>query len=167
MRKVLNGTRFRPFFRCTVCILFMLLSGCSRIPLVGEPPVDPGQKELEHRLRQAVDLWEGTPYRFGGTGRTGVDCSGFVMILYKHVFDIQLPRTTEQQIHAGKPIHFRQLQAGDLLFFEQPKKKLHIGIYVGDGQFAHASSSKGVTISNIKDPYWQKTLWIARRVLSL
>ncbi len=95
----------------------------------------------------------GVPYVFGGTSTSGFDCSGYV----QHVFAMigkELPRTADAQFYAGKKI-IGNLVAGDLVFFQtyEPGPS-HVGIYLGDGKFAHASSSHGVTVSHLSDSYW-------------
>jgi probable lipoprotein NlpC len=116
-------------------------------------------------LRLEADRWKGTPHRMGGTDREGIDCSGFVMQVYKHLFNIHLPRMTNEQASLGRPIPRSRIHAGDLVFFLPPNKIRHVGIYLGDGDFVHASTSKGVIISNINDRYWQNAFWTARRIL--
>lgn len=111
--------------------------------------------------------WEGTPHRMGGTGPNGVDCSGLVMLTYNDLFDIQLPRSTAEQIKIGSRVRKRKLQAGDIVFFLLPGKKRHVGIYLSKGEFVHVSSSEGVTISNLYSSYWRRVYWTARRVLPL
>jgi cell wall-associated NlpC family hydrolase len=120
---------------------------------------------LEQRLRATVHQWRGTPHRMGGTDRSGVDCSGFVQQVYNDVFGIRLPRTTAGQVHHGVNIATSRLRPGDLVFFLPTRTLRHVGIYLGDGQFAHASKTKGVMISRIDEPYWRKAYWTARRVL--
>jgi hypothetical protein len=88
------------------------------------------------------------------------------MVLYRDLFARYLPRTTSEQVTEGEAVSPDELQAGDLVFF-QPSKSQHVGIYLSDGEFAHASSSQGVTVSEINDPYWRRTYWTARRVLDV
>ena len=122
--------------------------------------------EVEKRLRQEYKRWKGTRHRLRGTGSRGVDCSGFVKTVYKDVFDIDLPRTTKAQVRQGRPIPFKELQAGDLVFFKPPTYPRHVGIYLGGSEFVHASKNKGVTISKIDKYYWGKYYWTARRLRS-
>ncbi len=107
----------------------------------------------------------GVPYVFGGTSANGFDCSGFV----QHVFAMigrQLPRTADAQFYAGSKI-VGNMVAGDLVFFQtyEPGPS-HVGIYIGDGKFAHASSSHGVTVSHLNDSYWSARYLGAKRVVS-
>ena len=121
--------------------------------------------EIEQRLRAEYGRWEGTRHQLGGTGRRGIDCSGFVKAVYANVFNIQLPRTTETQVKQGRPIPSKELQAGDLVFFKPPTYPRHVGIFLSRSEFVHASKNKGVTISQIDDHYWGKYYWTARRIL--
>lgn len=120
---------------------------------------------MAERLSAEVAKWDGTPHRMGGTSRQGVDCSGFVQRLYKDLFDVQLPRTTTLQVRSGQPVAQGRLTPGDLVFFKPPYKRNHVGVYLGDERFAHASTSKGVTISSLSDAYWRQSYWTARRYL--
>lgn len=109
--------------------------------------------------------WHGTPYRLGGMSKSGVDCSGFATLLYQNVFQQTIPRTTAQQISNGDVINRSQLQYGDLVFFKTSKKVRHVGVYVGNQEFVHASTSKGVMKSRLDNPYWKKTYIASRRYL--
>lgn len=118
------------------------------------------------RLNAYHQSWKGTGYRLGGTSRKGVDCSAFTQITFRDLFGIQLPRMTIDQAKAGRKVPKSQLQAGDLVFFNTgrgPNGK-HVGIYIKNGQFMHASTKKGVTYSDLNSPYWSKTFWQARRL---
>ena len=120
---------------------------------------------LEERLRAAVSQWEGTPHHMGGNSRNGIDCSGFVRRLYLDIFNYKIPRSTQLQVQAGRTVQHTQLRSGDLVFFTPPDKKKHVGIYLGHMEFAHASTSKGVMISNLGDRYWMQCYWTARRYI--
>ena len=105
-----------------------------------------------------VKDWEGVPYRYGGTTRTGVDCSGFVGVLYKEVYNKQIPRTTKELSSTAKTLPKSNLQEGDLVFFDiDGKKNSHVGVYLKDGDFVHASTSKGVIVSSLENPYYQRS----------
>ncbi|MFC0334116.1 C40 family peptidase [Paenibacillus sepulcri] len=108
----------------------------------------------------------GTPYRTAGTTTKGFDCSGFTM----YVFDklgVSISHSSSAQSKLGKKVVKDDLIAGDLVFFNTNGRGIsHVGIYVGDGKFAHSSSSKGVTISSLSDSYYVKRYVTARRVMS-
>jgi len=120
-------------------------------------------------VRQALlaqhQRWVGTPYRLGGTNERGIDCSALIQNVYRDTFNMQLPRTTRQQVKQGRPVDRSELQPGDLVFFNPPGVGRHAGIYIGGGRFMHASSSKGVMISRLDNSYWQRYYWQSRRTL--
>jgi cell wall-associated NlpC family hydrolase len=121
---------------------------------------------IEQKIRSEVRQWQGTPHRMGGTNRHGIDCSGFVQRLYHDIFDRQIPRTTALQSELGRWIGKAELRTGDLVFFKMPYKGRHVGIYLGTMEFAHASTSEGVTISSLEAPHWRQSYWTARRCLN-
>jgi len=108
-------------------------------------------------LYRFVYEWIGTPYRLGGNSKKGIDCSKFSLAVYENVFDTSIGYTSINQYANVKPIDKRDLRSGDLVFFKIRKKRItHVGIYLGDDKFAHASSSRGVMISNLNDAYWKR-----------
>jgi probable lipoprotein NlpC len=109
------------------------------------------------RLYEFIDQWMGTPYRFGGQDKDGVDCSGLAQLLEQQVFGINIPRSTGEQITVIKRKYEEELVEGDLVFFDYDGKKFsHVGVYLQNGYYVHASSSKGVTITRLHDPYTYK-----------
>lgn len=120
-------------------------------------------------VRQALlaqhERWAGTPYRLGGDSFRGVDCSALVQHVFHETFRLELPRTTGEQVHRGDPVDRAELQPGDLVFFRPPGPYDHVGIYLGEGRFFHASTSRGVMISELDNRYWQRHFWQARRTL--
>lgn len=113
--------------------------------------------------------WIGVPYKYAGESRKGTDCSGFVMTIYKNVCGIKLPRNSAKQAEYCKNIKKEQLLPGDLVFFATGKSKTkvsHVGIYVGEGNIIHASTSRGVTVNNIGEKYYTKTYICSGRVLA-
>jgi cell wall-associated NlpC family hydrolase len=121
--------------------------------------------EAASRLLAALDSWRGTPHRLGGTTRRGVDCSALTSALYRDAFDLALPRSTRDQVRTGRRVPRSGLQVGDLVFFRPEGKDRHVGVYLGDARFAHASSSQGVHVSSLDRDYWQRWYWTARRLL--
>ncbi|MGF1864049.1 NlpC/P60 family protein [Enterovibrio norvegicus] len=114
-------------------------------------------------LSAYYEEWQGTPYQWGGVNKKGIDCSAFTQIAYRTVFQHALPRTTRQQVKLGDKITLNAAQHGDLVFFKTGAQRFHVGIYVGEKQFMHASSSKGVIISRLDNPYWASKFWQVRR----
>ena len=116
--------------------------------------------------RLAAGSWIGTPYRTGGTTREGADCSGFAKSLHSEVTGIQLPRTTGQQWEQGQEVPVNAVRPGDLLFFQTLRGQdavSHVGVVVGQGEFAHAGTSSGVVFAEYDQGYWQRRLVGARR----
>ena len=168
-----------------VLILSLLFTGCSRRPgtypkhknstkKTSKPVAKTSIKKTSTSKKKSSTLnkiyteykhWKGTPYKYGGISKGGVDCSGFVLQTYKKLFNINLPRSTKYQVQKGKRVYINQLRAGDLVFFKTGWNVRHVGIYLEKGKFAHASSSKGVIISTMYTGYWKKNYWQARRVL--
>lgn len=103
-----------------------------------------------------VDEWYGTPYRMGGTGKTGVDCSAFVKAVYLSAFGVTLPRTAREQYRSARILSATELKEGDLVFFNTRGGVSHVGIYLTNNKFVHASTSQGVTVSDLFDPYYLK-----------
>jgi cell wall-associated NlpC family hydrolase len=130
----------------------------------GESLAAVGDELVRSTLMEEHDKWAGTPYRLGGTSFSGIDCSALVQNIFNEAFQVDLPRTTGSQIHTGVPISRAELSPGDLVFFRPPGNR-HVGIYVGDGRFLHASSSRGVMISKLSNSYWSRYYWQARRPL--
>lgn len=117
-------------------------------------------------LSEQQRSWQGTRYRLGGVSRKGVDCSGFVQVTFRELFGIHLPRMTVDQAKIGVRVPKNAIQTGDLVFFNTgrgPNGK-HVGVYVKDGQFLHASTKGGVIYSSLSAPYWARTFWQARRL---
>ncbi|WP_028022522.1 C40 family peptidase [Enterovibrio calviensis] len=128
------------------------------------PMVDP-EKPLDLALIQYFEEWQGTPYRWGGATKRGIDCSAFTQQAYQAVFQHSLPRTTRQQVTQGNKTSLKSASFGDLIFFKTGSRRYHVGIYIGDKQFMHASSSKGVIISTLDNPYWSARIWQIRNYL--
>lgn len=109
----------------------------------------------------------GTPYRWGGSGVNGFDCSGLIQFAYGR-FGIRLPRVSTDQIRSGSPVDPvpSRLRPGDILGFSETQggDTSHVGLYIGGSEFIH-SGSDGVTVSTLRSPYWQRHLVAARRIV--
>lgn len=176
-------TKMGPLRAVRVTLLFMVmlsLFGCSTKSSVIYVPHDScnsstairqqisqldGKDEITEALREYFSHWQGTRYRYGGLSHNGVDCSGLTFIAYKELFGKNLPRSVKEQAEKGKKISKAALQAGDLLFFKTGRSQKHVGIYLEDDLFMHASGAKGVIISSLNNEYWNKRFWQAQRFI--
>ncbi len=115
---------------------------------------NPEERNLFVRV---VKTFLGAPYRLGGSTLKGIDCSAFVKKIYE-IYDIRLPRTTREQFHIGKQVEKNELEEGDLVFFKtRQSNNAHVGIYIGNNEFVHASNLKReVKIDNLDAPYFNK-----------
>lgn len=120
------------------------------------------------KLYAAVDRYVGVPYRYGGDSETGIDCSAFTRRVYR-VQNVELPRSSLEQSSVGFGVGVAIMRPGDLVFFDASitGRISHVGVYLGDGVFAHASSSRGVTKSSIREQYYMKRFVKANRVFQL
>lgn len=112
-----------------------------------------------HQLYLEAANWIGVPYRAGGTTKRGTDCSGLTSQIYKKVYNKKLKRSTEEQMKQASRVGQSNLQEGDLVFFSSRnsrKKVAHVGIYLKDGKFIHASSSRGVIVSSLNESYYKQ-----------
>ena len=112
-------------------------------------------------LLQKIDEWWGTPYNLGGSTKNGVDCSYFTLDVMKDIYSVNLKRTAAEQYEQSTKIEWNDLKEGDLIFFKADGRRniSHVGIYLANNKFAHASTSQGVTIGDLTDPYWQRRLY--------
>jgi cell wall-associated NlpC family hydrolase len=169
-----------------VLVMAFLMAGCAGAPRLGPevlpPPSPPSLSARKLALKQAIDEFRGVPYLSGGTTPHGADCSGLVQAVF-HRAGVNLPRTTAQQFAQGRHVDWENLEFGDVLFFNQLCKVkvqkaylvgilppdyselCHNGIYLGQGQFLHASPSRGVHTSRFDDQTWQTSFMGARRYL--
>lgn len=127
------------------------------------------EKTLDNILSEA-STYLGTPYRFGGSTRNGIDCSAFVLNVYGESTGLELPRVAAEQAEVGEKVDLQELQKGDLVFFAHGRRISHVGIVQeitenGEVKFIHAATSKGVMISSLSDSYWAPKYRFAKRVL--
>ncbi len=163
-----------------LCLLFfasaIVLSSChsKKVVLKGEPGeiVQPqaniadkysqlmavDKSDIKNgRLYSFIEQWMGTPYKFGGLDKDGVDCSGFALLLEQQVYGINIPRITSQQVNVIKRKYEEDLKEGDLVFFDFDGKPFsHVGVYLQNGYVVHASSTKGVMIVRLHSPSMYK-----------
>lgn len=139
--------------------------GNSRAEKENFPPAQPKNSSQEKILREA-ERWLGTPYCYGGNSSSCTDCSGFVAQVYLS-YGMKIPRTSIEQFNYGRKISAEEAEIGDLVFFklETGKEVSHVGIYVGNYQFIHASTSRGVVRQSLYDIPFSAALAGYRRIL--
>lgn len=156
-----------------IICLIAVLAACSSAPKRNLPPPSITQADTAIPLQQQDKViqallaqyqqWQGVPYQWGGLTHKGVDCSGFTHIMYLEALGHNLPRSTQLQMQQGTKVKPSELSAGDLLFFKTSAKNRHVGIYLENKEFLHASTSQGVTISRLDNPYWSSAYLFAKR----
>ena len=179
MRKESTVIERRVFglFSVEIFCLLLLCTACGTRQKVALPTDFKGPKELSRlygvRITPNDNIylynegakWLGTPHRLGGSTKRGVDCSGFVAILYREIYGKQLARSSADMLkHNCKKVGRDKLKEGDLVFFRTSqrggrKTPTHVGIYLKNGKFIHTSTSRGVVVSSLSEPYYQRT-WI-------
>lgn len=155
-----------------VCTTF--LAACSTTPYHGSkiPSVEVTAERVDlsdtHKVKQILNQqyrdWRHVRHRLGGVSKNGIDCSGLVYQTYRTKLGVDIPRSTDYQSKVGRSIPKGQLRAGDMVFFKTGIFTRHVGMYIDDGDFLHVSSSKGVMISSLENPYWSSAYWKSQRV---
>ncbi|MCD4693320.1 MAG: C40 family peptidase [Calditrichales bacterium] len=125
------------------------------------------ERQIKQKLLAVSHKWLNTPYRYGGTDSSGIDCSSLAQHIFKKAFRISLPRTASQQMAGGKFVRMPWLKPGDLVFFKNIRGAGadHVGVYLGGREFIHVSSKKGVIISDLSSSHYKKRFVSARRYL--
>ncbi len=179
---MLKATYTRVITAIAISVLAVGMSGCKSsrkvtaraVSAVATPPEKKSNRATNYSsfpmptasLLQEADLWLGTMYRYGGNDHNGVDCSGLVTQIYYRALDIKLPRTTAQQIEYCRSLRRDEMLPGDLVFFRSPRSSnvSHVGMYIGDGNMIHASSTLGVVKTSLSAPYFARNYLGAGRV---
>ena len=165
------------------CALFLLYSCGTTKPTVGSKEITgkPKPKNITATyaamlgvdknkidnvaLYSFIDEWYSTPYQYGGKSKKGIDCSGFIILLYQQVYKKNLSGTSESIYQQCNTVSKSKLKEGDLVFFKIDSKKVtHIGIYLQNNKFVHASTKKGVMISDLKEAYFKKYYYRSGRL---
>lgn len=161
----------------SVVLIAVVLTGChsskkskegrSHSPKIETVDVRP-PKGLEKKIVEEALTWKGTPYKFGASEKKrGTDCSGMVLKVYEEVAHKKLPRNSAKQAEYCKKLKRGEVRPGDLVFFatgKDPDRISHVGIVLGGESFIHASGSKGVIISEMTTPYYQRKFIMYGRV---
>lgn len=171
-----NPMRRRSYFllSCLLLALSVTLTGCQTTTSSGpnlrsditvlRPDAAAlllNERQTRATLYAQYDEWRAVRYRIGGLSKSGIDCSGFVFLTFRDRFGIALPRSTDEQVTLGRKIDESELRPGDLVFFRTGRNVRHVGIFLEDRKFLHASTLKGVMISSLDDEYWAKEYWRA------
>ena len=174
------------FSNTCVAGLLILLSGCSMLPIggsdspfawgddaqQGENIFTPEGMSADQAVAEVTSrsiLLLGAPYRMGGNSpATGFDCSGLISHVFAETFNMRMPRTSEEQSLLGSRIPKHELSPGDLVFFNtRGRRNSHVGLYIGDRQFVHAPTSRGVVrIESMDQEYWERRFNQARRLIA-
>ncbi len=110
-------------------------------------------------LYRFITSWAGVPYRLGGMDKSGIDCSGFALLLQRDIYGVTLPRRSRDQANVVKKKNWENLKEGDLLFFSFGGSEVdHVGVYLNSGFFVHASTTRGVIVDDLTLPVFQKAL---------
>ena len=165
MNKLLQTSKY---WRAVGYIVILLLSSCAtRAPHYDFRELAKAAVRLDmdiamednHRLYVEVSDWIGVPYRRAGNSKQGIDCSGFTSAVYKKVYKKKLERNSdEQRRNDCRRVSKNHLEEGDLVFFHNGRSKrkaTHVGIYLKQGRFVHASSSQGVIVSSLNEDYYK------------
>ncbi|MEN8302732.1 MAG: NlpC/P60 family protein [Campylobacterota bacterium] len=161
-----------------VFTVLLLLNGCSSKKVskpafkakkttksVTSTKTKPSGNWINRALNKEYAKWDGTPYKYGGTSKKGVDCSSLMQIIYRDAFGLKIPRTTASQSKIGYQVNKTTSREGDLVFFKTGWNTRHSGILLEKGRFIHSSTKYGVMISSLNNPYWKSKYWQTRRVL--
>lgn len=158
---------FHPLPFSAILLLLFLLSSCAKNQVTYPTHTPSDTASTRNALKVFYSDWQGVPYAMGGMSQSSIDCSGLTVLAYRDLFGMQLPRTAEEQAQYGRNISKNSLQPGDLVFFKTGFFQRHVGIYLDKNAFIHASTSKGVMISQLDEPYWRAKFWKAQRVIRL
>lgn len=122
------------------------------------------EKLNNRKLIEYINQWWGVPYRIGGAAMTGIDCSAFMQVLASEAYGLKLPRTSREQANQCMEISKTELKEGDFVFFNSGRGISHVGLYLLNNKFVHASTSAGVVISDLNELYWNRRFIKAGRV---
>jgi cell wall-associated NlpC family hydrolase len=139
----------------------------TEVNRIERAPAPRSAETARDKMMEIILSYMGTPYKIGGTDHSGMDCSGFSMVVFDSAFNIELPHSALEQSSIGDKVSRDDLEIGNLVFFKTVQNRIsHVGIYLGDDLFAHASVTQGVTISSLESTYYKLRYAGAQKVLS-
>ncbi|KQS34535.1 C40 family peptidase [Pedobacter sp. Leaf194] len=148
-----------------VLLLSLVLTACGSKKLAvksdskASKAADAMANLKSQQLYRFITEWTGVKYRFGGLDKSGVDCSGFAFLLEKEIYGVSLPRISRDQANFARKKSYGALQEGDLVFFSFGGNDVdHVGVYLNNGFFVHASTTRGVIVDDLNLPAYQKVL---------
>ena len=165
-------------FRVLILSAILMLQACASVSRVPVYPLRIGETQLvklnltEQQIRTRLETeykrWQGTPYRFGHQlPGLAADCSGFTQSVFKNQLSIDLPRTTRKQISIGQKISLKHAKAGDLVFFNLKNGYGHVAIYLENNIVMQATTSRGVTKTNLNtNPWWAQRVFKVKRIFN-
>lgn len=152
-----------PYF--IILFLVMVLASCGsrkytvRSDTKASKAADAMANLKSRQLYKFITDWTGVKYRFGGLDKQGIDCSGFAFLLEKEIYGVTLPRISRDQANFARKKNYDSLQEGDLVFFSFGGGNVdHVGVYLNNGFFVHASTNRGVIVDDLNLPAYQKAL---------
>ena len=151
-------------FAYCVLVLLLVLAACGTRKNIGLTATTPAARAAEamadlknKNLYKFITDWVGVKYKLGGLDKSGIDCSGFALLLQKDIYGATLPRRSKDQAETIKQKSLAELQEGDLIFFSFGRQEVdHVGVYLNGNFFVHASTTRGVVVDNLTSPVYQK-----------
>ncbi len=161
----------KPVVLILLCIVMALVYSCGSKRSASRRQEQAMPSSTAAAIIREAERWIGTPYRYGWSQRRkGTDCSGMVMVIYQEKAGVRLPRNSAGQQQFCQPLQRSELQPGDLVFFSPSTRRRrvsHVGIYIGNDRFIHASASRGVMVSELSQRYFDTHFHSAGRVRQL
>jgi len=150
------------YYLLIVLAIFMGSCGSRRVAVRPNPHAAGVADAMSHlrskKLYSFITDWTGVRYRLGGLDKSGIDCSGFALLLQRDIYGNTLPRRSRDQAESVKEKKFAELKEGDLVFFSFGGREVdHVGVYLNDNYFVHASTTKGVIVDDLRVAAYQKT----------
>jgi len=168
-KTVMNASHLTLALGLLLATLFFSNGYCGKPLVLNSVASSHDLTSFDDRIMQEVSRHIGVRYKRGGSTKSGMDCSGFVRLVYRHIFHVDLPyvAASQSRLSIFNDIPFEGLRTGDLIYFSRtPKKEKinHVGIYLAEGDFAHAIEAKGVTVSSLSESHWKVRVKKIKRI---